>query len=93
MLWWEDLLTLRRNRALPGHAEMEGKTLFFKCEHRPAAATASPPAAGQAFALEARRAARVSAYSPFEGEGGHTPGAGTRRRTPRTGSDLPIFTT
>jgi transketolase len=29
-LVWEDLLTLRKNKGLPGHAEMEGKTLFFK---------------------------------------------------------------
>ena len=29
-LVWEDLLTLRQNKGLPGHAEMEGKTLFFK---------------------------------------------------------------
>ena len=29
-LVWEDLLTLRQNGGLPGHAEMEGKTLFFK---------------------------------------------------------------
>ena len=29
-LVWEDLLTLRKNGGLPGHAEMEGKTLFFK---------------------------------------------------------------
>ena len=28
-LVWEDLLTLRNNGGLPGHAEMEGKTLFF----------------------------------------------------------------
>ena len=30
MLVWEDLLTFRRNQGLAGHAEMEGKTLFFK---------------------------------------------------------------
>ena len=29
-LRWEDLLMLRKNGGLPGHAEMEGKTLFFK---------------------------------------------------------------
>ena len=27
-LVWEDLLMLRRNKGLPGHAESEGKTLF-----------------------------------------------------------------
>ena len=29
-LTWEDLLKLRRRGGLPGHAEMEGKTLFLK---------------------------------------------------------------
>ena len=29
-LTWEDLLTLRQNGGLPGHAEMHGKSLFFK---------------------------------------------------------------
>ena len=29
-LTWEDLLGLRRNGGLPGHAEMQGKTLFFQ---------------------------------------------------------------
>ena len=29
-LYWEDLLTLRRRGGLPGHAEMEGKTLFLE---------------------------------------------------------------
>ena len=29
-LSFDDLLTLRHNGGLPGHAEMEGKTLFFK---------------------------------------------------------------
>ena len=29
-LVWQDLLKLRKNGGLPGHAEMEGKTLFFK---------------------------------------------------------------
>ena len=28
-LTWEDLLNLRQNGGLPGHAEMQGKTLFF----------------------------------------------------------------
>ena len=29
-LTWEDLLKLRQNGGLPGHAEMQGKTLFLK---------------------------------------------------------------
>ena len=29
-LTWEDLLGLRQNGGLPGHAEMQGKTLFLK---------------------------------------------------------------
>ena len=29
-VFWEDLLTLRHNGGLPGHAEMSGKTLFIK---------------------------------------------------------------
>ena len=32
-LKWEDLLMLRKSGGLPGHAEMEGKTLFFKLIH------------------------------------------------------------
>jgi transketolase len=51
MVWWEDLLRLRRNGGLPGHAEMEGKTLFLKANTGPSG-HGSPPAAGQAFALE-----------------------------------------
>jgi transketolase len=31
----EDLLTLRQNGGLPGHAEMEGRTLFFKANTGP----------------------------------------------------------
>ena len=35
MVWWEDLLNLRHNGGLPGHAEMEGKTVFFKANTGP----------------------------------------------------------
>ena len=50
-LTWEDLLTLRNNGGLPGHAEMEGKTLFFKFNTGPSG-HGSPPAAGEALALK-----------------------------------------
>ena len=46
-----DLLTLRRRGGLSGHAEMEGKTLFFKYNTGPSG-HGSAPAAGQAFALK-----------------------------------------
>ena len=32
---WEDLMMLRRKGGLPGHAEMEGKTLFLKANTGP----------------------------------------------------------
>ena len=50
-LVWEDLLTLRRNGGLPGHAEMEGKTLFFKFNTGPSG-HGSPAAAGEALAFQ-----------------------------------------
>ena len=71
-LVWEDLLHLRHNGHLPGHAEMEGKTLFFKANTGPSGHGA-PAALGQAMALKhAGSSARVFA---MEGEGGHTAGA------------------
>ena len=71
-LVWEDLLWLRHNGHLPGHAEMEGKTLFFKFNTGPSGHGA-PAALGEAVALKhARSGARVFAV---EGEGGHTAGA------------------
>jgi transketolase len=73
MVWWEDLLKLRRNRGLPGHAEMEGKTLFVKANTGPSG-HGSPPAAGQALALKRAGADGVRVFA-FEGEGGLTPGA------------------
>ena len=70
-LVWEDLLMLRHNGNLPGHAEMEGKTLFFKFNTGPSGHGA-PAALGEAMALKhARSGARVFAC---EGEGGHTAG-------------------
>ena len=71
-LVWEDLLFLRHNGHLPGHAEMEGKTLFFKFNTGPSGHGA-PAALGEALALKhAGSPARVFAC---EGEGGHTAGA------------------
>ncbi len=73
MVWWEDLLEFRRNGGLPGHAEMEGKTLFFKANTGPSG-HGSPAAAGQAFALKRAGAEGVRVFA-IEGEGGLTPGA------------------
>jgi transketolase len=69
----EDLLTLRQNGGLPGHAEMEGKTLFFKANTGPSGHGA-PMAAGQALALKHAGASDVRVFA-VEGEGGHTAGA------------------
>jgi len=70
---WEDLLNLRHNGGLPGHAEMEGKTLVLKANTGPSG-HGSPPAAGQALALKRAGADGVKVWA-FEGEGGLTPGA------------------
>jgi transketolase len=71
-LVWEDLLTLRHNGGLPGHAEMEGKTLFFKFNTGPSG-HGSPAAAGEALALKLARVPEVKVFA-FEGEGGLTTG-------------------
>ncbi|HEX5133150.1 MAG TPA: transketolase [Candidatus Krumholzibacteria bacterium] len=73
MVWWEDLIGFRHNKGLPGHAEMEGKTLFFKANTGPSG-HGSPAAAGQAVALKRAGADGVRVFA-FEGEGGLTPGA------------------
>ncbi len=72
-LVWEDLLTLRRSGGLPGHAEMEGKTLFFKFNTGPSG-HGSPPAAGEALALKLAHVPEVKVFA-FEGEGGFSTGA------------------
>ncbi len=72
-LLWEDLLTLRQNGGLPGHAEMEGKTLFFKANTGPSG-HGSPFAAGEALALKFAGVPDVKVFA-FEGEGGFTTGA------------------
>lgn len=72
-LVWEDLLWLRHNGHLPGHAEMEGKTLFFKWNTGPSG-HGMPPAVGEALALKHSGAGEVRVFA-MEGEGGHTAGA------------------
>ncbi len=72
-LTWEDLLWLRHKGGLPGHAEMEGKTLFFKFNTGPSGHGA-PGALGAAMALKHAGAGDVRVYA-MEGEGGHTAGA------------------
>ncbi len=73
MLTWEDLLWLRHNGHLPGHAEMEGNTLFFKFNTGPSGHGA-PAALGQAMALKHAGAGEVKVFA-MEGEGGHSAGA------------------
>ena len=72
-LTWEWLLRLRRRGGLPGHAEMEGKTLFLKFNTGPSG-HGMPPAAGEALALKLAGAGQVKVFV-FEGEGGLTPGS------------------
>ncbi len=71
-LVWEDLLTLRRRGGLPGHAEMAGKSLFFKYNTGPSGHGAAA-AAGQALALRIAGHSGVRVFV-VEGEGGLTPG-------------------
>ncbi len=71
-LTWEDLLTLRHRGGLPGHAEMEGKTLFFKFNTGPSGHGA-PGALGEAVALQHAGARGVRVFA-MEGEGGHSAG-------------------
>ncbi len=72
-LTWENLLTLRHRGGLPGHAEMAGRTLFFKANTGPSG-HGMPIAAGEALALKAAGAGEVRVFV-VEGEGGLTPGA------------------
>ncbi|MFT5284460.1 MAG: transketolase [Planctomycetota bacterium] len=71
-LTWEDLLWLRHNGELSGHAEMEGKTLFFKFNTGPSG-HGMPAAVGEAMALKHAGASEVNVFA-VEGEGGHTAG-------------------
>ncbi len=72
-LTWEHLLFLRHNKGLPGHAEMEGNTLFFKFNTGPSGHGA-PAALGEAMALKAAGAGEVRVFA-MEGEGGFSAGA------------------
>lgn len=85
-LYWEDLLTFRRHKGLPGHAEMEGKTLFVKFNTGPSG-HGSPPAAGAAMALKRAGAGDVKVFA-FEGEGGLTTGATHETRNSAWGLGL-----
>jgi transketolase len=71
-LTWEGLVGLRRWHGLPGHAEMEGRTLFLKFNTGPSG-HGMAPAAGEALALKLAGAEEVKVFV-FEGEGGLTPG-------------------
>ncbi len=75
---WELLLKLRRRGGLPGHAEMEGKTLFLKFNTGPSG-HGMAPAAGEALALKHAGADEVKVFV-FEGEGGLTPGGAHEAR-------------
>lgn len=72
-LTFEDLLKLRRRGGLPGHAEMEGKTLLLKANTGPSG-HGMGPAVGQATALRLAGCEQVKVFV-VEGEGGLTPGA------------------
>ncbi len=80
----EDLLTLRRNGGLPGHAEFEGKTLFIKFNTGPSGHGA-PAAAGEALALKHAGCGEVRVFA-IEGEGGHS--AGCHHETKNTAYGL-----
>jgi transketolase len=71
-LFWQELLHLRHNGHLAGHAEMEGRTLFFKFNTGPSGHGA-PAALGEAMALKHAGAGEVKVFA-MEGEGGHTAG-------------------
>jgi transketolase len=85
-LTWENLLMLRRRGGLPGHAEMEGRTLFLKFNTGPSG-HGMPPAAGEALALKLAGADDVKVFV-VEGEGGLTPGASHETRNTAWGLGL-----
>ena len=85
-LTWEDLLTLRDHGGLPGHAEMEGKTLFLKWNTGPSG-HGMPAAIGQAMALKRAGLGEVKVFA-MEGEGGLTPGASHETRNSAWGLGL-----
>jgi len=69
----EDLLTFRRNAGLPGHVEVEGKTLFAKANTGPSG-HGVPAGAGEALALRHAGAGEVKVFT-LEGEGGLSAGS------------------
>lgn len=83
---WEDLMTFRRRGGLPGHPEMEGKTLFVKFNTGPSG-HGSPAAAGAAMALKRAGADDVRVFA-FEGEGGLTAGASLETKNSAWGLGL-----
>jgi transketolase len=85
-LTWEDLLLLRRNGGLAGHAEMEGKTLLLKFNTGPSG-HGMPPSAGEALALKLAGLEQVKVFA-IEGEGGLTPGGGYETRNSAWGLGL-----
>lgn len=85
-LTWEDLTGLRHNKGLPGHAEMEGKTLFLKFNTGPSG-HGMPPSAGEAVALRLAGVEEVKVFV-VEGEGGLTPGASHETRNSAWGLGL-----
>ena len=85
-LTWEDLLLIRRNEGLPGHAEMAGKTLFLKWNTGPSG-HGMPPSAGEAVALKIAGCEEVKVFA-VEGEGGLTPGASHETRNSAWGLGL-----
>jgi transketolase len=85
-LTWEHLLGFRRHGGLPGHAEMEGRTLFCKWNTGPSG-HGMPAAAGEAVALKRAGADGVKVFA-VEGEGGLTPGAGHETKNAAWGLGL-----
>ncbi len=85
-LTWEHLLGLRHRGGLPGHAEMEGRTLFLKFNTGPSG-HGMPPSAGEAVALKLAGAEEVKVFV-VEGEGGLTPGASHETRNTAWGLGL-----
>ena len=71
-LVWEDLLTLRNQGGLPGHAEMAGKTNIFKANTGPSG-HGMPVSVGQAMALRYAGSRDIRVFA-VEGEGGLTAG-------------------
>ncbi len=83
-LVWEDLLELRRQGGLPGHAEMSGKTQFIKFNTGPSG-HGSPAAAGMALAYKLAGVPEVRVWA-YEGEGGLS--AGSSHETKNTAYGL-----